>query len=109
MSQHLPQRGSSTPSNILSREEKQLVKVLADVNVLISFKLTVHEIIDWAMLIKRLAPDIDVKAVRFVLDAFATEAIVWNKDKGIQNIFNGLKEIKKTEEGYQLVKRESWL
>lgn len=85
------------------------MKVVVDVNNLLPFKMTVDEIIDWSRQIDRIAPELDLKALRFLMDAFATEAIMYDKTKGIQNIFAGLKCIRKTDEGYKVIQSQPWL
>lgn len=84
------------------------MKIVVDINNLVPFKLTVDEIADWSRQIDRIAPGIDLRALRFVMDAFATEAIPYDRTKGIQNIFIALKRVQKSPEGYRIM-RKSWL
>lgn len=92
----------------ISNNGKRILKVIADVNNLIAFKLTVSELADWAKQIDRIAPEVDIKALRFLMDCFATDTLEYDRNKGVQNIFNGLKRIKKEGDGYVLM-RQSWL
>lgn len=85
-----------------------IAKIILYVNNLVQFKVSGDEFIYWAKQIDRIAPDLDLKALQFLMDAFATEAIVYDHSKGIQNIFNGLKCVEKSEEGYKIIRR-SWL
>lgn len=84
------------------------MKIVVDVNNLIPFKLTLDEVTDWSRQIDRIAPGIDLKALRFIMDAFATEALPYDRNKGIQNIFIALKRVDKSPEGYRII-RKSWL
>lgn len=93
----------------LSKKEVRISTIISEVNHLLSFKLGVYEIADWAKQINRIAPDIDPKVLRFLMDAFATEAIPYDHTKGIQNIFNGLKRVEQSEKGYRIKSEKQWL
>jgi len=77
---------------------------VANVNDLLDFKRSGEEVHSWAQDVERLAPGTDLEKLKFLLDCFKTERLVWDKTKGIQNIFIGLKQIKKTDNGYEVLK-----
>lgn len=90
-------------SLILSEEEKGLAKILVDVNMLVPFKLEGQEIILWAKSIKELAPGLEPEKLTFLMKCFKSEVIPWDKTKGIQNVFLGLRRIRKTQAGYSVL------
>lgn len=103
---NLPQRSLLEAS----RQQTNIMKVIVDVNNLVAFKMTPSDFKDWAIQIHRIAPDIDLKAVRFMMDCFATEALVYDHTKGIQNIFNALRKIERTDDGkYRIKSVQSYL
>lgn len=98
----LPQhQRNNQPGNglVLSNTTKAIVAAVAEVNELIVFKMENEAVLHWAQEIERLAPGTDPEKVTFLIDCFKTERLTWDKTKGIQNIFSGLKQIRKTEEG----------
>lgn len=84
---------------ILSDRTKAIVKVVQNANDCVAFKMDAREIIHWSREIERLVPGIDPKAIGFVLDCFKVDILSWDRNKGIQNIFNGLKRIGRNEDG----------
>jgi hypothetical protein len=80
-------------SLILSDKGSHLAMEVARVNLLVSFPLTREDIIIWTKDVERIVPEIDRDGLKFLFDCFSTEAIEWDKNKGIQNIFAGLKKI----------------
>jgi hypothetical protein len=82
-----------------------LIKAVGEVNKLVSFPLEVPELVSWAMDIERLYPGIGASRLRFLIDQYKLEELVWDKSKGIQNIFAGLKMVGKSESGYYLKKK----
>lgn len=89
---------------ILSDKAKAISKVIIDVNDLVDFKKDVTELLHWSADIERLEVDLDMEKLKFLMDCFKTEKIMWDKTKGIQNIFAGLKQIKKIENGYVVLR-----
>lgn len=102
----LPSKASN-PSDrglILSEGTKALLVALADVNDLIVFPIEKEVAIHWAQEVERLAPGTTPEKLRFLMDCFKTEQLVWDNKKGIQNILVSLKYIKEKEDGgYKLL------
>lgn len=92
-------------SLILSDTHAELILVVAEVNSLIPFALDKNQLIDWAADVLRLAPGVKPAKLAFLFDLFKTEQIVWDRNRGIQNIFAGLLRIGENEKGYYLKKR----
>lgn len=63
------------------------------------------DLTDWAADVLRLCPDVEPGRIDFLLDLYKTEQLMWDRNKGIQNIFTGLRFIGKNEKGYYLKKR----
>lgn len=76
-----------------------MVKVVMNVNDCLPFKMDAPELVHWAQEIDRLIPDVDPEAIRFLIDCFKTEDLIWDRNKGIQNMFLGLKRIRRDEDG----------
>lgn len=89
---------------ILSDQTKAIVKAVAEVNELVAYKMENETILHWSLEVERLAPGTEPEKLAFLIDCFKTEQLYWDRNVGIQNIFGGLKQIKKTEKGYQLLK-----
>lgn len=83
---------------------KDISLIVADVNTLVPFQLTVDNIVEWSTIIDRLNPGMDLESLRFLIDKFAMDEIEWDKSKGIQNIFNGLRRVYFTNK-YELSKQ----
>ncbi len=47
----------------------------------------------WSDSIVQLVPDVTPNKIRFLLDLFKMDELEWDRSKGIQNIFTGLKFI----------------
>lgn len=91
-------------SLILSDKAKVIAKVIVDVNDLVGFKKTAEEIISWSSDIERLAPGIEPERLAFLMDCFKTDRLLWDKERGIQNIFRGLKLVDVEDGKYILLK-----
>lgn len=101
----LPQKSKApTTSLILSEGTKAMSKAMVAVNDCLPFKLEGEEILRWSMDVQRLWPEAEPGMLAFLIDQFKTEELVWDKTKGIQNIFRGLQRIRKTETGYKLLR-----
>lgn len=77
--------------------------MLADVNKLVMMPISGPELVRWAQDIERLAPGATPQMISYIMDCFKIEKLEWDKTKGIQNIFNALKLVKATEEGFTLL------
>lgn len=75
----------------LSDQERAMGQALFHVNQLIAYPLTDLQIIDWSKTITRLMPEVTPAQVMKVIEDYMLENIEWDKSKGIQNIFYGLK------------------
>lgn len=92
-------------TSTISKDHVKLVSGLfLGLNDLVAFKMTGPEIESWATDVLRLCPQADLEKLPFLIDCFKTEAIEFDKTKGIQNIFRGLKQIIKTEKGFEVLK-----
>lgn len=91
----------------ISDKTKRIAKVVVDVNMLTGFPMQVEEIVAWSAELERLLPNSELHKLKFMFDCYKRDELVWDKSKGIQNIFNGLKMIGKNEEGYYL-KKQIW-
>lgn len=78
---------------------------MSRLNLIVAFPLSRGEVITWTNEVERLVPDVDQDALRFLFDQFSTEAIEWDKSKGIQNIFAGLKKIRKDNGEWKIKKQ----
>lgn len=104
MENQLPQKNQTpTTSLTISDSTKAFARVLVSVNELLAYKLEGEEILRWSIDVDRLAPGTDPEALAFILDCFKTERLYWDRNKGIQNIFFGLKRITKTNNGYRII------
>lgn len=81
-----------------------LSKILWHLNQVVAYPMTDLQIEDWARSILELRPDVDLNAVKFLIDKFKTGEREYDSKKGIQNIFVGLKYIRKDGDSYQLMK-----
>jgi len=79
-----------------------------EVNELIAFKMDVTDILHWTNEIERLLPGTEPEKIAFLIDCYKKEDLFWDKSKGIQNIFSGLKQIKKLENGEFKVLKAIW-
>lgn len=55
--------------------------------------MTAIEIVEWADSIQRLMPDWDQGALDFMIDKMKLGEIPYDRNIGIQNIFNGMKQV----------------
>jgi hypothetical protein len=65
-----------------------------DVNKLVGFRIEPEQLLSWALDVDRLAPDASPAKISFLLDAFKTGEIEWDRNQGIQNIFQWLPRIR---------------
>lgn len=103
----LPDRQKNNqPENglVLSENTKAIITQVAEVNELVVFKLENEVILHWAQEVERLVPGTTPEKLRFLMDCFKTEQLVWDNKKGIQNILVSLKYIREKEGGgYKLL------
>jgi len=74
------------------------------VNDLTPYELPGQKIESWARDVLQVYPNIDLEMISFMILCFKTEQLIWDDRKGIQNIFNGLRRIEKTDNGYKLIR-----
>jgi hypothetical protein len=72
---------------------KPIAKELVRVNHLVGFPMSGEDIQEWSIQLYELVPNLDTSRLHFLLNEFAMDHIEWDKNKGIQNIFNGLKRV----------------
>ena len=89
----------------ISQQSEALEKVTARVNQLMQFPLSYIQVQEWAATIQRVAPDTKLEKVAFVIDCFMNERLEYDKNKGIQNIFNGLKRVYHDGTSYKVIER----
>jgi len=94
--ENLPSRAQGTQ---LTPSEITIAKIIVNVNQLVAFPISADELKTWARDISRLLPDLEPDRLQYLMDCFRTDAIPYDKNKGIQNIFNGLRKIEKKEGG----------
>lgn len=92
----------------MTPHERAICDVLNTFNQLRSFKLEPMEIIYWKDSIVKLIPDVDTGALEFVVDQMIVGGLEYDTKLGIQNIFNGLKRVRKTETGYAVKTNQTW-
>lgn len=97
----------STAGLQISDRSKLLVPVVVHVNLLIPFRMERDEVTMWANSIAEIAPDVTPNKLRFVLDLFKADELEWDRTKGIQNIFSGLKFIAE-EDGKYVFKKPKY-
>lgn len=77
-----------------------VAKIVWHINQVVAYPLTDRQIEDWAKSILELKPDIDLGALKFLIDKFKTAEAPYDYHCGIQNIFVGLRHVQKTEKGF---------
>ena len=92
----------------LTEREKLIAKIIVHVNDLVPFPHEVDTLIRWAQDIEKYLPGIELEKLAFLIDCFKQDKIEWNKSKGIQNIFNGIKEITADGDGYTVRQHINW-
>lgn len=75
----------------LSEKEVQIAGEIYGINQLVPYPLNSLQIADWAISINKLLPDLKISDLERLIDDFKKDELEWNYNKGIQNIFNGLK------------------
>lgn len=105
-----PQPGSlESTIGKLTPTEKRICFILHKYSQLRSFPLNLKEILEWKdSLIEILGESLDVDALNFAVVKMLSEQIEYDKGKGIQNIFNALKQVIKTEDGKYKVRDFTW-
>jgi hypothetical protein len=91
----------------LGSEEKRICAILNTYNQLRPYKLDAVEVLEWKDSIIKLVKDLDIDALEFLVDKMIAGEMDYDRDKGIQNIFLGLKKVEKTETGYKIL-RSIW-
>lgn len=94
-----PAKIDQTKHTGISLHIKDLAIRIADVNKLVQMPLSGPELIRWSDDINRLAPGATPEMISYVMDCFKIEKLEWDRNKGIQNIFNALKLIKVDDTG----------
>lgn len=90
----------------ISDKQKSILKVIADVNMLQGFPIQFDELKVWSADIERLS-GAGNDELRFLFDCFKTNELVWDRNMGIQNIFNGLKLVWK-DNGVLKLRKTVW-
>src|SRR5689334_2389357 len=77
----------------ISEAHAKIIVAIGEVNKLGAFPLGKDELTDWASDVMRLSPEVESQRLDFLFDLYKTEQLVWDRNKGIQNIFSGLRLI----------------
>jgi len=100
---------SESRSIVLTDRDEAICRVLNKFNQLRSFRLDPIEILEWKDSLNRLIGEkLDTKALDFAIDKMMTGEIEYDKNKGIQNIFDALKQVAKKENGEYKIKTFVW-
>lgn len=83
---------------------------MAQVNQLTPYPLNDIGIAEWSRSLIDLisADDFDLEKIKFVIDAYKTCKLEYNREKGIQNIFLGLEAVEVTEAGFKIKPHRVW-
>lgn len=73
----------------ISDRQRDILRIIADVNMLQGYPIPFEELRVWGSDIERLSKATS-EELRFLFDCFKTNKIVWDRTIGIQNIFLGL-------------------
>ena len=84
----------------ISEPVKAMVKAVVHVNMILPFKLDNQELVMWSDSVVDLVPEATPQKIKFLLDLFKMDELEWDRSKGIQNIFTGLKFIYEEEGKY---------
>jgi len=68
--------------------------------------MSAAQVIRMAADVDRLVPEIDIHALAFLIDCWMREEVVYDKNKGVQNVLTGIRRIQKLEGGGYKVKQE---
>lgn len=101
---NLPTKRQSQQIVSVTLPNDAIIRAVYQFNQLRAYSLTEIEMMEWARSIERLLPDLDIDALNFLIDKMKTGEMEYDKAVGIQNIFNGMKKIEKTESGYKILK-----
>lgn len=84
--------------------------MVAQVNQLTPFPLNAIAVAEWSRSLVELIPaaDFDLEKIKFVIDAYKTAKLEYNREKGIQNIFLGLEAVEVTEAGLKIKPHRVW-
>lgn len=78
------------------------LNALSEINKLIPFPLNSEQIKSWGLDILELKPEITVGILTLIINDFKLDRLEWDKNKGIQNIFNAYnKKFNKTNQVYK--------
>ena len=91
----------------LSKRATSITKIIVDVNMLQGFPVPFDELKVWSVDIDRLCPTVTREQLTWLFDQFKTGSVVWDRNKGIQNILENLKLIYE-EEGQLKIRRQVW-
>ena len=91
----------------LSKRATSITEIIVDVNMLQGFPVPFDELKVWSVDIDRLCPTVTREQLTWLFDQFKTGSVVWDRNKGIQNILENLKLIYE-EEGQLKIRRQVW-
>lgn len=91
----------------LSERAKGISKIIVDVNMLQGFPVPFDELKAWSVDIDRLCPTVTRKQLTWLFDQFKTGNVLWDRNKGIQNILENLKLIYE-EDGQLKIRKSVW-
>lgn len=93
----------------LNPKEVLVCTTLYKFNQLRAYPLDAAAIMEWKdSIFKILGGALDPLMIDFAVDKMLSEEIDYDKGKGIQNIFNALKQVIKTEDGKYKVRDFTW-
>ena len=87
-----PQKQNQSVGLVPSTERvNELAKILYQLNMLIAYPLSDSQIIEWALCLLRLIPNIDGVELQVIIDKMIIGEIEYDTKKGIKNIVIALK------------------
>lgn len=75
-------------------------------NQLRSYPLSTGEIVQWSASLTRVLPGLDPEAVAYVIDAMIIGVRGYDDTKGVRNIVEALKDLRRTQSGKLCFKKE---
>ncbi len=87
----------------LPQYDKDVCGALTTFNQLRSFKLDIIEMLEWKDTIIKLLPKLEIPALVYAIDKMILGELPYDRNEGIQNIFNALKKIEKTQTGFRIM------
>ena len=95
-------------SSLANLPDVKLCEIVYGVNQLRQYPLNDIEIAEWSETLLEFKPDLDYKALEFIIQQMKFGNMEYEQRDGVQNLTRAFQKIEKTEDGFRIRKLNVW-